>query len=81
MNTKTILDQSHAYRICVRGNLGDNWADYFYGVGICRRTMEHGALVTELTGSLADQAVLFDVLQKLYNLGFELISAERIEPA
>ncbi len=79
MNAKTTLDQTYAYRIRVGGNLGDNWADYFYGMNICRCAAETGAPVTELTGCLSGQAALFDVLQKLYNLGFSLIDAERIE--
>ncbi len=74
-----MLDQSHAYRIRVRGNLGDHWADYFYGMNIYRQTSKPGAAVTELTGCLSDQAALYDVLQKLYNLGFGLISAEKVE--
>ncbi len=81
MNAKTMLDQSHAYRIRVLGNLGDNWTDYFYGLDICRHVTQSGIPETELTGSLPDQAALFDVLQKLYNLGFGLVSAERIAPA
>ncbi len=79
MNAPTMLDQSPAYRIRVRGNLGDNWADYFYGLDICRRTTESRVLETELTGCLPDQTALYDLLQKLYNLGFALLSAERIE--
>ncbi len=81
MNAKTTLEQTYAYRIRVRGNLGDNWADYFYGMDICRFVNGSALPVTELTGSLSGQAALFDVLQKLYNLGFGLLSAERIEPA
>ncbi len=79
MNAETVLDQTYAYRIRLRGNLGENWADYFYGMSICRDAAESGAPVTELTGCLSGQAELFDVLQKLYNLGFGLISAERVE--
>ncbi len=81
MNAKTTLDQSHAYRVRVQGNLGDNWADYFYGMSFYRHASEPGAPVTELTGCLPDQGDLYEVLQKLYNLGFGLISVERIEPA
>jgi hypothetical protein len=79
MNVKPMLDQSLAYRIRVRGNLGDSWADYFYGMDICRQESRSGTAVTELTGCLPDQDALYDVLRKLYNLGFGLISAERIE--
>ncbi len=79
MNAKTMLDQTCAYRIRVGGNLGDNWADYFYGMHICRCAAGTGAPITELTGCLSSQAALFDILQKLYNLGFGLISAERVE--
>ncbi len=78
MNAITTVEQTCAYRIRVRGNLGENWADYFYGMNISRYAAESGAPVTELTGCLSGQAALFDVLQKLYNLGFGLIYAERV---
>ncbi len=68
------------YRIRVKGRLGEDWADYFEGMSMCCESAADGAPVTELVGCLSDPAKVQGVLKKLYNLGFALISAEKIEP-
>ena len=81
MSAKIPRDEPCAYRIRVQGRLGENWAEYFEGMSICCGAASDGSPVTELVGCLSDQAMLQGVLQKLYNLGFALISAEKNEPA
>ncbi len=81
MGAKLMLDRPCSYRIRVQGKLDEDWADYFYGMNINRGNAGGLTPVTELSGSLASQAMFQEVLQKLYNLGFALISAEKIEPA
>ena len=80
MSAKIPQDGPCPYRIRVRGRLGENWAEYFEGMSISCRTASDGSPVTELVGCLSDQSMFQGVLQKLYNLGFSLISAEKIEP-
>ncbi len=76
MCPKITLDQPGMYRIRVQGALGEHWMEYFDGMEITTEISPDGAQVTQLAGCLADQAAVQGVLQKLYNLGFPLISAE-----
>jgi hypothetical protein len=78
MPQKISLDQPCSYRICVQGYLDNAWADYFEGMQIENVCEDGNYKVTFLTGTLLDQAAVQGVLQKLYNLGFALIRAERI---
>ncbi len=80
MSANIPRDGPNAYRIRVQGRLGENWAEYFEGMSICCRTASDGTAVTELVGCLSNQAKVQGVLQKLYNLGFALILAEKIDP-
>ena len=79
MPQKINLDQPCTYRICVQGQLDSHWADYFEGMEIENNCEAGECPVTFLSGTLIDQAAVQGVLQKLYNLGFPLILAERIE--
>jgi hypothetical protein len=79
MPQKITLDQPCNYRICVQGQLDSVWADYFEGMQIENVCEPGDCKVTYLSGILVDQAAVQGVLQKLYNLGFPLICAERIE--
>jgi hypothetical protein len=81
MPQKITLDQPCNYRICVQGRLNGKWADYFEGMQIENGSDTGGYQITYLSGPLADQAALQGVLQKLYNLGFPLILAEKIDEA
>ena len=79
MPQKITLDQPCTYRICVQGQLNSKWADYFEGLVIENNREAGGYPLTYLYGTLIDQAAVQGVLQKLYNLGFPLILAERLE--
>jgi hypothetical protein len=76
MSPKITLDQPGEYRIRVQGRLGEKWAIYFDGMAITYEVDSEGNTVTDLAGELLDQGAVQGVLQKLYNLGFPLISAE-----
>jgi hypothetical protein len=80
MSPKITLDQSARYCIHVQGKLGKNWASYFEEMDIVILEDMDRNPITILTGEMPDQAALQGVLQKLYNLGFPLISAKKIEP-
>jgi hypothetical protein len=80
MSPKLSLDQPNAYHIRVQGVLDESWATYFDEMLVEQEMMADGSPVTCLTGCLPDQAAVQGVLQKLYNLGFSLLSVERITP-
>jgi hypothetical protein len=80
MSPKITLDQPGTYRIRVQGALSEHWMEYFEEMEIMTEASPDGAQITVLTGCLTDQAAVQGVLQKLYNLGFPLISVEYLLP-
>lgn len=79
MSPKITLDQPGTYRIRVQGALDASWADYFDEMQFSTTTTPDGSAITTLSGGLTDQAAVQGVLQKLYNLGFPLISVEKLD--
>lgn len=65
------MASTRTVRITVRGVLSDRLATAFDGMTPVRRT---GA--TELVGSVADQAQLYGVLDRIRDLGLELESVD-----
>jgi hypothetical protein len=65
------------YEIHVKGHLDKSWADWFDGLAINHEANGE----TLLTGSLPDQAALHGVLNRLRDLGVQLISVNTIEDA
>jgi succinylarginine dihydrolase len=63
------------YEIRVDGHLGTRWATWFDGLSMT--TEEDGTTV--LRGSVADQAALHGLLQKLRDVGIPLISLAPVE--
>jgi hypothetical protein len=63
------------YEIRIKGHLDESWADWFDGLAI--RHEDNGE--TRLYGSLPDQAALHGVLNRLRDLGVQLISVNPIE--
>lgn len=72
------LDQPAAYRIVVRGWIGERWAEWVNGMAMARGGDDNDPNTT-LAGALADQAALLGLLQKLNNLGFVLLEVKRLE--
>ncbi|HVP74670.1 MAG TPA: hypothetical protein VMS63_01515 [Gaiellaceae bacterium] len=62
------------YRLVVRGELGSRFASVFEGMQI-----EHLAGMTVITGRVIDQAHLFGLLERMPELGIELVSVEPID--
>lgn len=72
MKTDTM---TQSYEIRIKGHLDKSWADWFDGL-----TIRHEASgETLLTGSLPDQAALHGVLNRLRDLGVQLISVNPVE--
>jgi hypothetical protein len=66
--------QPSRYRIVVRGRLGEHLAGAFDGLQLDSRTGE-----SSLTGTFADQAQLHGLLDRLRDLGIQLISVNPVE--
>lgn len=65
--------QSHRYQFHVRGHLDRGRSDWFEGLEI---TFTNGD--TLLTGRIQDQTALYSLLDKMRDLGLELISVEQL---
>jgi hypothetical protein len=62
------------YQIRIRGQLNEQWADWFAGLSITPGCDGD----TLLTGPVVDQAALFGLLKKVRDLGLPLVSVARI---
>jgi hypothetical protein len=69
------MDKPTFYQIRVKGHLDEILADWFDGLTISNQ--EDGEAV--LSGCLPDQAALQGVLNRISNLGLNLISVNQIE--
>jgi hypothetical protein len=61
------------YRISVRGRLTERLGSAFEGMAL-----EQGIGQTALVGEVRDQAQLYGVLDRIQNLGLELLSVEAV---
>ena len=59
------------YRLVVRGELDDRFASVFEGMRI-----ERVAGTTVLTGNVFDQSHLYGLLERIQELGIDLVSVE-----
>ena len=74
-NPRLTLADPASYCIRVQGVLGESWSEHL-GMTVEVEDDEAQHPVTKLTGSVADQAALFGLLDSLYGLGFPLLSVE-----
>ena len=72
-------DSPVIYQISVQGFLDKSRADWFDGMAIEPQVDADGRIVTKLTGAVVDQAALYGLLRRLYDLGLSLLSIKRIE--
>jgi hypothetical protein len=70
------MARSAKYTIVVRGELDDRFAHLFNGM---RMERVHGTTV--LTGDVIDQAQLHGFIERLEELGLELLSVKQLERA
>ncbi|MBV7328555.1 hypothetical protein KFU94_09895 [Chloroflexi bacterium TSY] len=66
--------QPQNYQIRITGHLDERWSDWFEGLTITPE--DHGT--TLITGAVADQAALHGILERIRDLGIQLISVKRI---
>ena len=72
-NTPEPIDDRYAIRI--QGRLDARWGAWFDGMNV---TQDRDG-TTLIQGSIADQAALHGVLQKIRDLGLELVSVTRLQ--
>ncbi len=68
---------SATYKITVKGCLDSSWSEWFDGLLI---TADRERGETTLVGSVADQAALHGLLNKVRNLGLTLLWLNRQDP-
>ncbi len=76
MQTKIV---STYYKIQVGGCLDLERAVWFEGMSLLHESASDGSPITTLSGSIADQAALFGILNRIRDLGLKLISVNCIE--
>ena len=64
-----------AYRLIVRGELDARFARLFHGM-----EMERAEGTTVISGPVADQAQLHDYIERIEELGLELLSVQQTPP-
>jgi hypothetical protein len=60
------------YQIRIKEQVGDAWAEWFAPLVICNEPNGEATL----SGPVRDQAALYGILLKLYNLNFTLIAVQ-----
>lgn len=71
------LHMPAVYEIRLQGELDHSWATEV-GMAINKAVVADRETVTTLVGELSDQAALFGVLNRMYGLGYPLISVIRL---
>lgn len=68
----TPSDRSSNYQICIEGQLDERWMRWFEGLSVLQQTNGE----TVISGVM-DQAALHGILNRIRDLGLELISVQR----
>jgi hypothetical protein len=72
------IHEAAVYRIRVAGLFGHKWTDRLEGMQVVVRDRGEHRTVTELTGSVADQAALQGLLDLLYARGCVLLHVDML---
>ena len=72
------IDMPAAYRICVTGSLEDDYAQRYWGMTSTPIQQEGEPEQTMLVGVVADQSALVGIINTLYNMGYTVVSVERM---
>jgi hypothetical protein len=70
------MNPGPCYQIHVTGRLDPSWSEWLDGMEITPLANDE----TSLAGTLADQAALRGVLEKLFDLNLPLVALSRIDP-
>ena len=74
------LDHPATYQIKVPGRLDENWSKWFGEMVITTECGDDVPTVTSLTGTVADQAALQGLIERLYTIGLPILSVNCLEP-
>ncbi len=69
------MDDPARYRICVKGQLSEQWATWFDGLTLENLPDGHAVL----SGRLPDQSALYGALNRIRDIGLTLISVNCFE--
>lgn len=69
------------YRIQVQGQFPDAFAEHFGGFTLEVVQASQGAIVTRMTGELADQTALISLFRYLDDTGLVLLSVDSVDAA
>ncbi len=75
MDTKGTWYGPTSYTIRVQGDLSHQWSQFFEGM-----TTSSKDGITKITGSLIDQSALHGILNRIRDLGLQLIAVEQVDP-
>ena len=64
------------YRIVIKEKLNESWSKWFEGMEMSFETTEKDGDITVLMGTLADQAALNGLLNKIWGLNLTVLSVE-----
>jgi hypothetical protein len=78
-NGKTTETTTMNYQIKVEGRLSESWSEWFNGMIIGHMIERDGSISTILTGSLRDKTALHGLLDKIRDLGLNLVSVVPID--
>ncbi len=67
------------YGIRVQGAVDAHWSDWFSGLALAEDCDAAGRPCSTLSGTVADQAALRGILNKLWDLNLTLVSVTRLE--
>jgi hypothetical protein len=76
MSDTSAADEAGRYEIRLQGHLGSRWAAWFDGLTLSN--CSDGT--TTIHGIVVDQSALHGLLQKVRDLGMQLISVTKIQP-
>jgi hypothetical protein len=65
------------YRIQVKGHLPERWSVWFDGMQIQIEGDPSGQKITTLSGEVQDQAALHGLLERIRDLGLELLNVQK----
>jgi hypothetical protein len=72
------LDQPAIYCFKFQGRVTDAWSDFLKNVSFQHVRQEDGTTVTVLSGTVADQASLHGLLNRIRDLGLPLLLIELV---
>jgi hypothetical protein len=78
--SKSSADHDVTYRITVKGQLHDQWSDWFGGMMITVERQPDNSTRTTLEGVVKDQAALRGILNRLMDLNLNLVSVQQVQP-